>query len=187
MCYNNGELEHTYRSLANSHFASRPPGHGMKHGDPFYLTSLTSERTPSSQVLLTPSSFLLVQCTVTCGGGVQTRSVHCVQQGRPSSSCLLRHKPPVLRACNTNFCPAPAKRGNEACTPVTFTKSSESFPKLHRMCLCRLFLEQLLGGGTIHITICEQCCSEAYEAQIWGSSCPKCLFAYIRRENLILC
>ncbi|EGV91764.1 A disintegrin and metalloproteinase with thrombospondin motifs 18 [Cricetulus griseus] len=50
------------------------------------------------------------QCTVTCGGGVQTRSVHCVQQGRPSSSCLLHQKPPVLRACNTNFCPAPEKR-----------------------------------------------------------------------------
>ena len=59
-----------------------------------------------------PDRFLpLLQCTVTCGGGVQTRSVHCVQQGRPSSSCLLRQKPPVLRACNTNFCPAPAKRG----------------------------------------------------------------------------
>ena len=146
MCYNNRELEHTYGSLASSHFASRPPGHGMKHGDPFYLTSLTSERTPSSQVLLTPSSFLLVQCTVTCGGGVQTRSVHCVQQGRPSSSCLLRQKPPMLRACNTNFCPAPAKRGNKPCTPVTFTKSSESFPKLHRTCLCPLFLEQLWGA-----------------------------------------
>ncbi|XP_066876209.1 A disintegrin and metalloproteinase with thrombospondin motifs 18 isoform X3 [Kogia breviceps] len=55
------------------------------------------------------------QCTVTCGGGVQTRSVHCVQQGRPSSSCLLRQKPPVLRACNTNFCPAPEKREDPSC------------------------------------------------------------------------
>ncbi|GAB5582502.1 A disintegrin and metalloproteinase with thrombospondin motifs 18 [Prionailurus iriomotensis] len=55
------------------------------------------------------------QCTVTCGGGVQTRSVHCIQQGRPSSSCLLRQKPPVLRACNTNFCPAPAKREDPSC------------------------------------------------------------------------
>ncbi|XP_029101621.1 A disintegrin and metalloproteinase with thrombospondin motifs 18 isoform X1 [Monodon monoceros] len=55
------------------------------------------------------------QCTVTCGGGVQTRSVHCVQQGRPSSSCLLRQKPPVLRACNTNFCPAPEKREDPPC------------------------------------------------------------------------
>lgn len=57
------------------------------------------------------NSFLSLQCTVTCGGGVQTRSVHCVQQGRPSSSCLHRQKPPVLRACNTNFCPALEKRG----------------------------------------------------------------------------
>ncbi|KAK7830351.1 hypothetical protein U0070_018859 [Myodes glareolus] len=57
------------------------------------------------------------QCTVTCGGGVQTRSVHCVQQGRPSSSCLLHQKPPVLRACNTNFCPAPEKRGKGSYAP----------------------------------------------------------------------
>uniref|UniRef100_A0A8C2RT26 A disintegrin and metalloproteinase with thrombospondin motifs 18 n=1 Tax=Capra hircus TaxID=9925 RepID=A0A8C2RT26_CAPHI len=66
-----------------------------------------------------PDRFLpLLQCTVTCGGGVQTRSVHCVQQGRPSSSCLLRQKPPVLRACNTNFCPAPAKREDPSCVDL---------------------------------------------------------------------
>lgn len=65
----------------------------------------------------------LLQCTVTCGGGVQTRSVHCVQQGRPSSSCLLRQKPPGTRACNTNFCPAPEKRGKKGPhTPVSFTR-----------------------------------------------------------------
>ncbi|KAK2493422.1 hypothetical protein MC885_020448 [Smutsia gigantea] len=60
------------------------------------------------------------QCTVTCGGGVQTRTVHCLQQGRPSSSCLLRQKPPVLQACNTNFCPAPEKR-EDSTTPVLKT------------------------------------------------------------------
>uniref|UniRef100_A0A8C8ZJ62 A disintegrin and metalloproteinase with thrombospondin motifs 18 n=1 Tax=Prolemur simus TaxID=1328070 RepID=A0A8C8ZJ62_PROSS len=55
------------------------------------------------------------QCSVTCGGGVQLRLVHCVQQGRPASTCLLRQKPPVLRACNTNFCPAPEKREDPSC------------------------------------------------------------------------
>ncbi|PKU40194.1 hypothetical protein llap_9502 [Limosa lapponica baueri] len=51
------------------------------------------------------------QCTVTCGGGVQTRSVQCLRQGRPASGCLPHQKPAVLRACNTNFCPVPVKRG----------------------------------------------------------------------------
>lgn len=55
--------------------------------------------------------FSSLQCTVTCGGGVQTRSVQCLRQGRPASGCLPHQKPAVLRACNTNFCPVPVKRG----------------------------------------------------------------------------
>ncbi|XP_055001537.1 A disintegrin and metalloproteinase with thrombospondin motifs 18 isoform X1 [Sorex araneus] len=55
------------------------------------------------------------QCTVTCGGGVQTRSVHCVHHDQPSLGCPLGKKPPVLRACNTNFCPAPGKREDPSC------------------------------------------------------------------------
>ncbi|XP_025963433.2 A disintegrin and metalloproteinase with thrombospondin motifs 18 isoform X2 [Dromaius novaehollandiae] len=55
------------------------------------------------------------QCTVTCGGGVQTRSVQCLRQGRPASGCLPHQKPANLRACNTNFCPAPVKRGDPSC------------------------------------------------------------------------
>ena len=52
-----------------------------------------------------------LQCTVTCGGGVQTRSVQCLRQGRPASGCLPHQKPAARRACNTNFCPVPVKRG----------------------------------------------------------------------------
>ncbi|NWR29413.1 ATS18 metalloproteinase, partial [Tachuris rubrigastra] len=55
------------------------------------------------------------QCTVTCGGGVQTRSVQCLRQGRPASGCLPHQKPAVLRACNTNFCPVPMKRDDPSC------------------------------------------------------------------------
>ncbi|XP_075621633.1 A disintegrin and metalloproteinase with thrombospondin motifs 18 isoform X1 [Balearica regulorum gibbericeps] len=55
------------------------------------------------------------QCTVTCGGGVQTRSVQCLRQGRPASGCLPHQKPAVLRACNTNFCPVPVKRDVPSC------------------------------------------------------------------------
>lgn len=55
--------------------------------------------------------FPLLQCTVTCGGGVQTRTVQCLRQGRPASGCLPHQKPAISRACNTNFCPAPEKKG----------------------------------------------------------------------------
>ncbi|RMB89360.1 hypothetical protein DUI87_34272 [Hirundo rustica rustica] len=50
------------------------------------------------------------QCTVTCGEGVQTRSVQCLRQGRPAAGCLPQQKPAVLRACNTSFCPVLVKR-----------------------------------------------------------------------------
>ncbi|KAM9310034.1 A disintegrin and metalloproteinase with thrombospondin motifs 16 [Pholidichthys leucotaenia] len=50
------------------------------------------------------------QCTVTCGGGVQARTVQCQAQGRPSSGCALHLKPSASQACNTNFCPQPEKK-----------------------------------------------------------------------------
>ncbi|MBN3299948.1 ATS16 metalloproteinase, partial [Amia calva] len=50
------------------------------------------------------------QCTVTCGGGVQARSVQCLANGKPSPGCLLHLKPVMSQACNTNFCPAPVKK-----------------------------------------------------------------------------
>uniref|UniRef100_A0A8C5NP99 ADAM metallopeptidase with thrombospondin type 1 motif 18 n=1 Tax=Junco hyemalis TaxID=40217 RepID=A0A8C5NP99_JUNHY len=59
--------------------------------------------------------FPSAQCTVTCGGGVQTRSVQCLRQGRPAAGCLPQQKPAVLRACNTNFCPVPVKRDDPSC------------------------------------------------------------------------
>ncbi|RXN17362.1 A disintegrin and metallo ase with thrombospondin motifs 18-like protein [Labeo rohita] len=48
-----------------------------------------------------------LQCTVSCGGGVQTRSVQCLRQGRPSVGCLPHQRPISSRACNTHFCPGP--------------------------------------------------------------------------------
>ncbi|KAM3615039.1 uncharacterized protein V6R79_022589 [Siganus canaliculatus] len=50
------------------------------------------------------------QCTVTCGGGVQARTVQCLVQGKPSPGCTLHLKPPMSQACNTNFCPQPEKK-----------------------------------------------------------------------------
>ena len=56
----------------------------------------------------------LSQCSVSCGGGVQTRSTQCLQQGRPAAGCLPHQRPVTSRACNTHFCaaapPAPAQR-----------------------------------------------------------------------------
>uniref|UniRef100_A0A3Q2DPN2 ADAM metallopeptidase with thrombospondin type 1 motif, 18 n=1 Tax=Cyprinodon variegatus TaxID=28743 RepID=A0A3Q2DPN2_CYPVA len=46
------------------------------------------------------------QCSVSCGGGVQTRTIQCLQQGRPSAGCPAHQRPVTSRACNTNFCPA---------------------------------------------------------------------------------
>ncbi|XP_060725335.1 A disintegrin and metalloproteinase with thrombospondin motifs 16 [Tachysurus vachellii] len=44
------------------------------------------------------------QCTVSCGGGVQLRSVQCLLHRRPSSTCSLHVKPAASQICNTNFC-----------------------------------------------------------------------------------
>ncbi|KAM8826381.1 A disintegrin and metalloproteinase with thrombospondin motifs 16 [Synchiropus picturatus] len=50
------------------------------------------------------------QCSVTCGGGVQGRDVHCLLRGGPVSGCALHLKPSASQACNTNFCPQPEKK-----------------------------------------------------------------------------
>ncbi|XP_060110492.1 A disintegrin and metalloproteinase with thrombospondin motifs 16 [Heteronotia binoei] len=47
------------------------------------------------------------QCTATCGGGTQVRSVQCLASGRSAMGCLLQQKPIASQACNTNFCPFP--------------------------------------------------------------------------------
>uniref|UniRef100_A0A4W6FYM5 ADAM metallopeptidase with thrombospondin type 1 motif 18 n=1 Tax=Lates calcarifer TaxID=8187 RepID=A0A4W6FYM5_LATCA len=45
----------------------------------------------------------LPQCSVSCGGGVQTRSIQCLRQGRPAAGCLPHQRPVTSRACNTHF------------------------------------------------------------------------------------
>ncbi|CAL8337596.1 unnamed protein product, partial [Gadus morhua 'NCC'] len=50
------------------------------------------------------------QCSVSCGGGVQTRAVQCLAQGKPASGCPAPTKPSVSQACNTSFCPQPEKK-----------------------------------------------------------------------------
>lgn len=50
---------------------------------------------------------------MTCGGGVQARTVQCLVRGKPSAGCALHLKPPMSQACNTNFCPQPEKKGTD--------------------------------------------------------------------------
>ncbi|XP_028638577.1 A disintegrin and metalloproteinase with thrombospondin motifs 16 [Grammomys surdaster] len=51
------------------------------------------------------------QCTASCGGGVQRRTVQCLLRGQPASDCFLNEKPETSSACNTHFCPIAEKRG----------------------------------------------------------------------------
>lgn len=53
----------------------------------------------------------LPQCTASCGGGMQTRSVQCLAGGRPAAGCSVLQKPTVSQACNTRFCPIAEKKG----------------------------------------------------------------------------
>nr|XP_033799394.1 A disintegrin and metalloproteinase with thrombospondin motifs 18 [Geotrypetes seraphini] len=55
------------------------------------------------------------QCTVTCGGGVQSRTVQCLPQGRAAAACLPHQKPATSRACNTNFCRLPERKEDPSC------------------------------------------------------------------------
>ncbi|KAM9680278.1 A disintegrin and metalloproteinase with thrombospondin motifs 16 [Dama dama] len=51
------------------------------------------------------------QCTASCGGGMQTRSVQCLAGGRPAMGCSVLQKPAVSQACNTHFCAIAEKKG----------------------------------------------------------------------------
>eukprot|EP00066_Takifugu_rubripes_P005435 XP_003969478.1 PREDICTED: A disintegrin and metalloproteinase with thrombospondin motifs 18 [Takifugu rubripes] len=77
-------------------------------------------RSPSSAVVLGWYSSPWQQCSVSCGGGVQTRSIQCLRQGRPAAGCLPHQRPVTSRACNTQFCPAapsaPAQSSEPQCT-----------------------------------------------------------------------
>ncbi|KAH0619535.1 hypothetical protein JD844_000234, partial [Phrynosoma platyrhinos] len=53
------------------------------------------------------------ECTVTCGGGVQTRTVQCLRHGQTATGCPPHQKPTMSRACNTNFCLVPEKKAAE--------------------------------------------------------------------------
>ncbi|KAM4592368.1 A disintegrin and metalloproteinase with thrombospondin motifs 18 [Odontesthes bonariensis] len=89
-------------------------------------------RTPSSAVVLGWYSSPWQQCSVTCGGGVQTRTIQCLRQGRPAAGCMPHQRPVTSRACNTHFCPAappappaPAQRPSSRVTAAGPTLKDE--------------------------------------------------------------
>lgn len=69
----------------------------------FLYVSLISSHLPPSSV-----PCVRCQCSVSCGGGVQARTVQCLRQGRPAAGCLPYQRPVTSRACNTQFCPPAA-------------------------------------------------------------------------------
>ncbi|KAG7261781.1 hypothetical protein CRUP_020669 [Coryphaenoides rupestris] len=75
------------------------------------------------------------QCTVSCGGGVQTRAVQCLAAGKPASGCPSSTKPGFSQACNTNFCPQPEKKEAPSYRPSSSSSSSSSSS---RALLCAL-------------------------------------------------
>lgn len=78
------------------------------------------------------------QCTASCGGGVQRRTVQCLLRGQPASDCFLHEKPETSSACNTHFCPIAEKRG-------TFCKDLFHWCYLvpqHGMCGHRFYSKQ---------------------------------------------
>ncbi|GAA6081774.1 A disintegrin and metalloproteinase with thrombospondin motifs 18, partial [Tachysurus ichikawai] len=92
------------------------------------------------------------QCTVSCGGGVQMRSVQCLRHGRPSSGCLTHHRPVSSRACNTHFCPppgltpGPALKGEKSC--ADYFTWCHLVPQ-HGVCNHRFYSEQCCRSCSI--------------------------------------
>uniref|UniRef100_A0A3B4GG00 ADAM metallopeptidase with thrombospondin type 1 motif 18 n=1 Tax=Pundamilia nyererei TaxID=303518 RepID=A0A3B4GG00_9CICH len=79
---------------------------GCNRGPCPELPRVVPGRTTSSVVVLGWYASPWQQCSVSCGGGVQTRSIQCLRQGRPAAGCLPHQRPVTSRACNTQFCPA---------------------------------------------------------------------------------
>lgn len=108
---------------------------------------------------LSATFFPLTQCSVSCGGGVQTRTMQCLLQGRPAAGCLPHQRPITSRACNTHFCsaapPAPAQRLSNRITAAGSTPKGEV----------------LEGKRQIHLTsVCTSCLCQSFKLSLMKSS-----------------
>ncbi|TKS81811.1 disintegrin and metalloproteinase with thrombospondin motifs 16 [Collichthys lucidus] len=93
-------------TMAECPVRTTPPVHRWSTYHRTYAPQPLPQPPPRAEWRTSPWS----QCTVTCGGGVQARTVQCLVQGKPSSGCALHLKPSMSQACNTNFCPQPEKK-----------------------------------------------------------------------------
>uniref|UniRef100_S4RWV7 PLAC domain-containing protein n=1 Tax=Petromyzon marinus TaxID=7757 RepID=S4RWV7_PETMA len=81
---------------------------------PCRLASCPADHPLYSYFIKTHLTLQWSKCTVSCGGGVQTRAVRCASQGHPAHGCLPHLRPPMSAACNTHFCPHDASLPNTA-------------------------------------------------------------------------
>uniref|UniRef100_A0A1A8BNC5 ADAM metallopeptidase with thrombospondin type 1 motif, 18 n=1 Tax=Nothobranchius kadleci TaxID=1051664 RepID=A0A1A8BNC5_NOTKA len=95
-------------------------------------------RTTSSAMGLGWYSSPWQQCSVSCGGGVQTRTIQCLRHGLPSAGCLPHQRPAASRACNTHFCPAaplaPVQRPSNRVSAAGSTLKDERCADLFSWC-----------------------------------------------------
>ncbi|ETE64196.1 A disintegrin and metalloproteinase with thrombospondin motifs 16, partial [Ophiophagus hannah] len=91
------------------------------------------------------------QCTVTCGGGMQVRSVQCLAKGRSSTGCLLHQKPIASQACNINFCPLPEAKGRISSVRIILTGATW-FPNTAFVVIVSMGSS---AAGRVSILICE--------------------------------
>ncbi|XP_039469282.1 A disintegrin and metalloproteinase with thrombospondin motifs 18 isoform X1 [Oreochromis aureus] len=130
---------------------------GCNRGPCPELPRLVPGRTTSSAVVLGWYASPWQQCSVSCGGGVQTRSIQCLRQGRPAAGCLPHQRPVTSRACNTQFCPAaplaPAHRSGSRVTAAGPTLKEEHC--VDHFSWCHLVPQH---GVCNHKFYGEQCC-----------------------------
>ncbi|KAL7984621.1 hypothetical protein Chor_003191 [Crotalus horridus] len=93
------------------------------------------------------------QCTVTCGGGMQVRSVQCLANGRSATGCLLYQKPIASQACNINFCPLPEAKGKMSSVRIILIGATW-FPNMAFVVIVSMGSN---AAGLVSILICEHC------------------------------
>ncbi|XP_061101201.1 A disintegrin and metalloproteinase with thrombospondin motifs 18-like [Conger conger] len=81
------------------------------------------------------------QCSVSCGGGVQVRSVQCLREGRPTAGCQPSERPITSTACNTQFCPAPSPVAREDQTCMDSFRWCHQVPQ-HGLCNHKFYGQQ---------------------------------------------
>ncbi|XP_061621300.1 A disintegrin and metalloproteinase with thrombospondin motifs 18 isoform X2 [Phyllopteryx taeniolatus] len=129
---------------------------GCNRGPCPELAQVLAGRTVPSAVVSSWYSSPWQQCSVSCGGGVQTRNIQCLRQGRPAAGCLPHQRPVASRACNTQFCPrgVPPPQHHNRVTAAGTTLRGEP-PCVDHFSWCHLVPQHGVCG---HKFYGDQCC-----------------------------